>query len=689
MKRIGALLICLCFLLSGCETKKAQEAPKLLEPKSFEEIYEPVTRGDVGVAGTGQKKVVRGVIAPNTYCQFFQESTVIDEILVEIGDEVHVGDVLATVDVEKVQQQKDAILREIAYYNRLSELEEAKYGYEYAASVLKREEEYEEGKTPGELSENHRFEIAKNNFEIRYLGEALAKVNKSIGKTQLVANHDGIVTYVRNMGESNNVSGQDNIVIIADYEDTYIALDGVGEELKLFEQYDYTYALIGGEKYPIQKLPYSEQENMVMQGKHLFANQKAVFSGKKPDVQLGDNMDLVFQKKLHEDVLRVKNDAVFRDENGYFVFVGSKEENEKRYVQIDWSDNKYTEITEGLCEGECVKREVNPLTEKDDEKQSGIVYKAILEWTALDCIPIRHMAEEGGIVSTILFEAKDEVKQGDVVCKVKSPVGKSAATAIQNEKKDLDAEHEETQKQLNKARNAVNASINELREKMKTEFEDEKTELVMEESVIDKKKQKRQERLQKKKLAEMQANYEECNRNLGILTNEGNALSMEEQIEQHDYAFMSQELSYQYNDVMKNRSSDGQILVKAKADGKITEMNVREGTTIDEVTNAFTVGMPGRKRVRVFCKEALYPNQVVKFNDGEKRYEGKVIGIASQSKPQQYVTTIDDMVYITSNSSLDPVDSYYVIMEDDFWQQEELHRFSCEIPVFLSYEEQE
>ena len=53
-----------------------------------------------------------------------------------------------------------------------------------------------------------------------------------------------------------------------------------------------------------------------------------------------------------ENVLTVPNNAVQREEGQKYVYVSQNDKIIKKQVKVGWKDKRYTEILEGLIEGE-------------------------------------------------------------------------------------------------------------------------------------------------------------------------------------------------------------------------------------------------------------------------------------------------------------------------------------------------
>ena len=100
-RQLGFLMSVLCAVsLVACGTKYA-DAPALLEPVSGTESYREVSVGDVG-----NLKIAYGSIVPTEHAVFWTTQVSVAEVLVDVGDYVEAGQVVATADLEAAQKAK-------------------------------------------------------------------------------------------------------------------------------------------------------------------------------------------------------------------------------------------------------------------------------------------------------------------------------------------------------------------------------------------------------------------------------------------------------------------------------------------------------------------------------------------------------------------------------------------------------
>lgn len=109
-------------LLSGCGSKAAMASvPVLLEPVAANAAYRPVELGTIG-----ETKVLFGTVLSMEYGCFYDTDISIDKIVVDIGDYVREGDIIAYVDVDRARQELESLQLQ---------LENLQQNYEWNAQI--------------------------------------------------------------------------------------------------------------------------------------------------------------------------------------------------------------------------------------------------------------------------------------------------------------------------------------------------------------------------------------------------------------------------------------------------------------------------------------------------------------------------------------------------------------------------
>ena len=110
--QLMAVLLC-----TGCGTQTAQDIPKLIEPVAINSAYRTVEYGDIG-----STKILLGTVVPMDYCHFYATNVTVSEIVVEVGDYVEAGDVLAYADVAFAEEELSELQSELAQENEVYDI---------------------------------------------------------------------------------------------------------------------------------------------------------------------------------------------------------------------------------------------------------------------------------------------------------------------------------------------------------------------------------------------------------------------------------------------------------------------------------------------------------------------------------------------------------------------------------------
>ena len=375
---VAAQLLTLLTGITGCG-KEEVEVPELLNPVSQVMCYRPVTKRFVGKA-----KMYYGVVVPMEYPCFAAETVDIAEVLVGVGDYVEEGDVIAYGYMKELNEQIEADQTTInslssnrAFTQEVSEKTQERIEYE------KHIEEYlgdSEGVDAKEKEiaieqENLRYNLAVIDTDISINRSDISKINEKTSKLVFTAPHSGYVTFVKDFSTTNHVDSNENIAVIADYDDLYIETSDVNTEKYEYEDYKYKYTVVDGKQYNLKEKYYTNDE--LSYAISVKRNPPMAFDAPGANLKLGNNVALYFIEKAKENVIAVGNDSIFTESGDSYVYVlpggaeaakalsgaspsdgassGSVTETlERRSVELGINDGLYTEIISGVQEGEMV-----------------------------------------------------------------------------------------------------------------------------------------------------------------------------------------------------------------------------------------------------------------------------------------------------------------------------------------------
>ncbi len=439
-KGMFSFVLLLSLLLSGCGEQYAK-APELLEPVVSNESYRPVQYGDVG-----NTTLLNGVVVPTDYCHFWKTNTAIAKINVGIGEYVEKGTVLASANIDYVQDEIDKISAERTNYVtsyrtgceiyelQLEELEYKLKGFQ----ELKDKKGIKDTKTEiSVLKENHRYDERLYKHKISRFDNQLSDQKEILENGTLVARTSGYVTYVKDISVSNTVKTEENVVIVSDYKDSYVEIKDIPFDTNIFERYEACQAVLDGEKHDLEEYKYLPNEELVLKSRNMIANLRAKFIDEKKTPDVGKTVPILCRKEIHEDVLYVGKDSVYQDEKGSFVYIKNGEEREVRYVETGAKDDHHVEILSGLVEGDLVYYSSEAVAPEQYD-----IYEATME----DYADIRKTEQILSVTTTkkIIFSdyegefmgmAKSDTRdiaEKELLCTIKVNEGSAALASMRN-----------------------------------------------------------------------------------------------------------------------------------------------------------------------------------------------------------------------------------------------------------------
>jgi multidrug efflux pump subunit AcrA (membrane-fusion protein) len=158
-------------LIGGCGSKKTETIPDLEEPAASNASYQQVTYGDIGTTN-----VLLGTAVPKEYGQAYKANVTVTKILVEPGDMVEKGDVLAYADVDEASVSREAKQQELSHENtvyelnqKINQLQQDKLANQQEATVVDDTQEAITEESPQETeTENITSQIAVLQENSRY-----------------------------------------------------------------------------------------------------------------------------------------------------------------------------------------------------------------------------------------------------------------------------------------------------------------------------------------------------------------------------------------------------------------------------------------------------------------------------------------------------------------------------------------
>ena len=392
-------------LIGGCGSKKTETIPDLEEPAASNASYQQVTYGDIGTTN-----VLLGTAVPKEYGQAYKANVTVTRILVEPGDTVEKGDVLAYADVDEASASREAKQQELSHENTVYELNQK-------INQLQQENETENITSQiAVLQENSRYDTKLHEYRVQKLNEEIAALDDLIADGTLKANHSGEVVYTKSLTVSRNAGTGENVVVVADTENLEIKLKDVTVQNYKYKDVPEKYMLQSGERVPVTEREYSTDELVLAKINNDYPN---VLIEKPEGVELkaGELYPIYFEEKKAEHVLLVGNNSLYQEDGENYVYVGTGDDTrEKRKVTTGVSDDHNTQIVEGLEEGEAVyyetmERMPSDYTEYMVERSDFQVENHGLKYSRADKNARVYLTEKEGVIVEIAVEKDAEVKR--------------------------------------------------------------------------------------------------------------------------------------------------------------------------------------------------------------------------------------------------------------------------------------
>lgn len=668
---ISNLLIILMILTACNKGNSSNEAPILIDPVAVNESYRPVEYGSIGSVTIGN-----GVIVPAYYCHFWKTSAEISEIKVEIGDYVEEGTVLASANSKMSQEAIDEMQKQITLYNSIQVVLDEKFNTD-----INKQNYILEGYTKVNdvnninatniaietLKENNKFDKLLTKLRIDSINQQISKEQEIVDNSNLIARNSGYVTYIKNIENSGVVSASENVVIISDYEDCYIELQEGTVNDKLFENYSNVYTKLDGKKEELKEYRYSKEELVAAQSKGMYPNNRLKYVNDNIPMEVGTTIPVFMQKTGNDNVLLIGNDSIYSDDKGDFVYVKKDEGKEVRYIELGVKDTNFSQVLEGVKEGEMVYYTSNSIFpeyyEPYEVKNSD--YKVVNEtrnYEVIDTKNIVQYSELKGTVSEVLVDGKAYVEKGDLLYKINTNEGSAVLSEMQLEIKNAKENYEAGVLQLDN-------QITEIKNKIK-DYEEGK--------VI---------------ATNSDASSDGTNLyTVEILLCDMSNLEKDKEILRLNYEYTRDGMVKRYDEATKSNDGQGNLNVYAISTGTLSSFNIEKGKAIKKGERVCLIKSDAKRSIAVRSTEEIPINQEVVFSqkDSKEEFRGVVKGSTGSLKESNkvYITTIDNKVYINTSDSTnangaamfnegesvvepDKIISFYIEMEDDSFYEKD------------------
>lgn len=640
-------------LIGGCGSKKTETIPDLEEPAASNASYQQVTYGNIGTTN-----VLLGTAVPKEYGQAYEANVTVTKILVEPGDTVEKGDVLAYADVDEASASREAKQQELSHENtvyelnqKINQLQQDKLANQQkqqdtAENNIQEEDDMQESATENNtqeteaeaeditsqiavLQENSRYDTKLHEYRVQKLNEEIAALDALIADGTLKANHSGEVVYTKSLTVNRKAGTGENVAIVADTEDLAIELKDVTVQNYKYKDVSEKYMLQSGERVPVTEREYSTDELVLAKINNNYPN---VLIEKPEGVELkaGELYPIYFEEKKAEHVLLVGNDSLYQEDGETYVYVKAGDDTrEKRKVTAGAADDHNTQIVEGLEEGEAVyyetmERMPSDYTEYTVERSDFQVENHGLKLSRADKNARVYLAAKEGEIVKIAVEKDAEVKKGDLLYIINTGEGKAAIT---------------------EAANAIETE-NTTYQKQQTDYDAQ--------------------------LIELQ------NATDSVSDYDRQMITLQKEVAEADHSYTLQQLQAAYDTLSRGNDGTGKLSVYADEDGKVSKITVWEGDTVEagdeiikmkgEASDLLLVQMVSSKSVTVYTDDIAEVGEPVSITSGDTTYTGTCVGFAAGSNnlDEGCIYTDEDGVHYTfqTTSGYD-APAFYVRMDDE------------------------
>ncbi len=391
-KRLFSILLGVSLVLSltGCGATDS-----VANNKTNIELLEPVN----AKAGT-EVAALRNIYSGTVYLAYvqpyikeysFSENVNFDRYGRFPGETVKKGDVLIYSDSESIDKQIEDMEESIENQEtshleyleqteeRLLQLMENEYNYRTAV------EAYDRANFPKEIDDGNgvmvpnpeyqrgeyyrgQYAIAKHDLDVKQIEKAqkiqlyeldhaynlkqLQKLKEKSKDCKIVSDMNGYVVSITNKNQGDGISKDVPVVAVGDITKKLVKCEYINKATA--EKAKDMYAVVDGKRYEVeyQAMETEEYNRLSAQGETIYTT--FVIHDPDNEIASGDFAAIMLMNDSRENTLSVYKDAIHKDEAGRYVLVVKDGQNVRTSVETGLSDGVYTEILEGLQEGDVI-----------------------------------------------------------------------------------------------------------------------------------------------------------------------------------------------------------------------------------------------------------------------------------------------------------------------------------------------
>lgn len=654
-----SLIVVMSMCLVGCG-KKEEDVPELIEPVVTNSSYRPVSYGDIG------KQVIKTAsVVPTEYCYFYNSNVSISKLYVNVGDYVEAGTVLAEADSEEIDSGMEDISETLSQKRAVHEINQKIFNESQSELDWKIKACEEVGDEDGAAeyrlekataAENNRYDNMLYEYQINKTQKDYDEQSELQENGMLTADHSGYVTYVKSIVEENGVSGGENVVIISDATEPYIEITGEQVKRGAYDVFKNMYTVIDGKRYEIETYDYTNQELAVAQSMSSIPDVRfKLKDGNKSLLKAGSTLSLYFTTSEITNVLIIGNDSLYEENGKTFVYVKTEnDDKERRDITIGESDDNYTQVVDGLKEGELVyylsdsimpANYVEYEVSLDNFTKSGTSKKFSME----DRNMVMYSAPCEGYFNTFDLVEGQEIKKGDLLFSIDSGGGSAAVKEIDMQIAEENSSYNETIAEYDGQIQTLSKQISEWRSgklpgKTASPGDAEENTLYMAEQLT------------------CQKQIASYNKQIATINHNANIASLNKQREK----------------LNKNNDGSGNISVYAEQDGVVKSVAVSADVKLEEGQNIVSVGSEENVIMALSLTDddgnsgSLKFNQTVMIinnNDDSIKFQGKCIGTTANSSRVYITTDKDGEVHVTKSSGTEDTKYFIEVENEKFYER--------------------
>lgn len=340
------LLSMVSLLFTGCS-----KVPELLEPVGAIPNSAIVEKGEIYNIEYYNSSVIQEVeeIKSTSDC-------IVKTLNISLGSHVNEGDVLLVLDGGAMSVASSNLDEQIAQFNKEAGFSNSLLEAEIKVLEAKINKAKNAGNTAEADSLTEELTKAQNNLSVNKVEQAQQLANMEaqrlsggVSDTEIKAPCSGTIAYLNTGSIGSTIEANTMIIGIAKDNTYQLKGDLIAENLQT-EAHE-LYALINGNKYELTYAPYSAAE-----ASFLVSNNYPLYSffyfNADENIQAGMYAAIVRVWNYKADVLTIPDNALYSDENGYYVYVINGEEKERRNITVGIVSDVAAEVLDGLEEGE-------------------------------------------------------------------------------------------------------------------------------------------------------------------------------------------------------------------------------------------------------------------------------------------------------------------------------------------------